>query len=62
MKVEELTSEQEDMICDLPYHEKKLKEKTGKNKKKHKMFPINLERLDFILKKIGRKKLNDRSK
>ncbi len=53
----ELTSEQEDMICDLPYHEKKLEKKTGKSTKKHKMFPVNPERLDFILKKIGRKKL-----
>lgn len=57
--MKESTPEQEDMICDLPYHEKKLEEKTGKNKKKYKMFPVNPERLDFILKKIGRKKLND---
>ncbi len=55
--MEELTPEQENYIGDLQHHEKKLKEKTGKSTKKQKMFPVNPKRLDFILKKIGRRKL-----
>lgn len=37
--------------------EKQIEKSITKEKKKHKMFPINPERLDRILKKIGRKKL-----
>lgn len=57
MKKDKLTPSQEDMICDLPYHDKKCEEKIERNKRKYKAFPVNPERLDFILKKIGRRKL-----
>ncbi|MBA7589223.1 hypothetical protein ES708_31304 [subsurface metagenome] len=55
--MKELTPEREDIICDLPYHDKKCEEKIGRNKRKYKAFPVNSKKLDFILKKIGRRKL-----
>ncbi len=55
--MEKLTPSQEDMIYDMPYHEKKLKEGAEKNKRKFKAFPVSFEKLDRILKKIGRRKL-----
>lgn len=53
-----LTPEQEDMIGDNVYHDKKLEEEENKEKKKHKMFPVNPKQLDKILKKIGRRKFD----
>jgi len=52
-----LTLEQESLIGDDAYHEKKLIEETEKNKKKYKTFPVNPKKFDQILKKIGRRKL-----
>ena len=45
-----LTSEQEDLIGDGAYHEKKLMEEEGK------VIPIDPEKFDEILIKIGRRK------
>ena len=58
-KEEELTPEQESLIGDDAYHEKKLAEDIAKEEKQYKKIPINHERFDRILKKIGRKKLDD---
>jgi len=58
-KEEELTPEQESLIGDDAYHEKKLEEEIAKKIKKCKVIPINSDRFDRILKKIGRKKLDD---
>jgi len=55
----ELTPEQEDLINDC--HEKKLMEENEKLEKSRikKTIYINPDRLDQILKRIGRKKLDD---
>lgn len=58
--MKELTPEQEDLINDC--HEKRLREeleKEEREKEKHKVIPIKLDRIDKILKIIGRKKLDD---
>ncbi|MCK4328289.1 hypothetical protein KAX02_00445 [candidate division WOR-3 bacterium] len=55
--MKELTPEQESLIGDNVYHERKLEEDISKEKKKHKTFPVNPDRLDQILRKIGRRKL-----
>jgi len=57
--MKELTPEQESLIGDDAYHEKKLAEDIAKEKKQYKKIPINPECFNRILKKIGRKKLDD---
>ena len=51
-----LTPEQESLIGDDAYHEKKLMEEIAKEKKQYKKIPINSDRFNQILIKIGRKK------
>jgi hypothetical protein len=53
--MEKLTSEQEDLIGDGAYEEKKIREE---EEKEHKVIPINPDKFDEILIKIGRKKQN----
>jgi len=55
-KEEELTPEQESLIGDDAYHEKKLAEDIVKGEKQYKKIPINHELFEQILIKIGRKK------
>jgi len=55
--MKELTPEQENLVGDLQHHDKKVEKDIAREEKKHKMFPVNPERLDQILKKIGRRKL-----
>jgi len=57
--MDKLTPEQEDLINDC--HEKKLMEENEKLEKSRikKTIYINPDRLDQILKRIGRKKLDD---
>ena len=50
-----LTPEQEDLICEAN-KEKKLMEEIAKEKKQYKKIPINSDRFNQILIKIGRKK------
>lgn len=52
----ELTSEQEDLINDC--HEKRFIEEMEEEEKKHKVIPINPDKFDQILIRIGRKKQN----
>jgi len=54
--MKELTPEQEDLIGDDVYHEKKIIEELLKETK-YKVIPINPARFDQILKGIGRRKL-----
>jgi len=54
--MKELTPEQESLIGDDAYHEKKLAEDIAKEEKKYKKIPIDPKRFDQILIKIGRKK------
>ena len=56
MKMDKLTAEQESLIGDDQYHERKLMEE---EEKEHKTIPINPDRLDQILKRIGRRKLDN---
>lgn len=63
----ELTPKQEDLIGDGAYHERKLMEEEEKehkiiNKKYKITYPMDPEKLDKILKKIGRKKLDNNEK
>jgi len=51
--------EQESLIGDDAYHEKKLEEEIAKKIKKCKVIPIDPERFNLILKKTGRKKFDD---
>jgi hypothetical protein len=53
--MKELTPEQESQIGDDAYHEKQLRESEKKSKVVGRI-PINPERFDQILIKIGRKK------
>ena len=54
--MDKLTLEQESLIGDDAYHEKKLEEEIAKKIKKCKVIPINPDRFNQILIKIGRKK------
>jgi len=60
--MDKLTAEQESMIGDDAYHEKKLREEEEKENKKHSKIvgriPIDPDRFDQILERIGWKKVN----
>jgi len=54
-----LTPEQEDLICEANKEKKLMEEIAEEEAKKYKHIPINHKCFDQILKKIGRKKLDD---
>ena len=56
--MKELTHEQEILITEAN-KEKKIMGEIEKEEKQYKKIPINHKRFDRILKKIGRKKLDD---
>jgi len=56
--MKELTPEQEDLINDC--HEKRLMEEMKEEEKEHKTIPIDPDRFNKILVRIGRKKLNSK--